>query len=76
MEYVREWVLSVLVLVVTAAFFEGIFPEGSMSRYLKYIFSDSSRRHFISCDTAAAVTVSGGKKTGNSVMIRRKVEYR
>ncbi len=39
MEYVREWVLSVLVLVVTAAFFEGIFPEGSMSRYLKYIFS-------------------------------------
>ena len=28
MEYVREWVLSVLVLVVTAAFFEGIFPEG------------------------------------------------
>ena len=39
LEYVREWVLSVLVLVVTAAFFEGIFPEGSMSRYLKYIFS-------------------------------------
>ena len=41
-----------------------------------YFFSDSSRRHFISCDTAAAVTVSGGKKTGNSVMIRRKAEYR
>ena len=38
MEYVREWVLSVLVLVVTA-FFEGFFPPGGMDRYLKYIFA-------------------------------------
>ena len=39
MEYVREWVLSVILLVVAAAFFEGIVPEGNMSRYLKYIFA-------------------------------------
>ncbi len=38
-QYVREWVMSVVFLVAASAFFEGIFPAGSMSRYLKYIFA-------------------------------------
>lgn len=38
-QYVKEWVMTVVVLVVAAAFFEGIFPSGSMSKYLKYIFA-------------------------------------
>lgn len=38
-QYVREWVMSVVLLVAAAAFFEGIFPAGSMNRYLKYIFA-------------------------------------
>lgn len=38
-ESVREWVLSVIILVAAAAFFEGFFPPGGMDRYLKYIFA-------------------------------------
>ncbi len=38
-EYIREWVMSIVLLVVAAAFFEGIFPAGNMSKYLKYIFA-------------------------------------
>ncbi len=38
-QYIREWVMTFVVLVVAAAFFEGIFPSGSMSQYLKYIFA-------------------------------------
>ena len=38
-QYVREWVMTIVFLVAASAFFEGIFPGGSMGKYLKYIFA-------------------------------------
>ena len=34
-QYVREWVMTIVFLVAASAFFEGIFPGGSMGKYLK-----------------------------------------
>lgn len=38
-QYVREWMMTIVFLVAASAFFEGIFPGGSMGKYLKYIFA-------------------------------------
>ena len=38
-QYVRDWVMTIVFLVAASAFFEGIFPGGSMGKYLKYIFA-------------------------------------
>ena len=32
-------VMTIVFLVAASAFFEGIFPGGSMGKYLKYIFA-------------------------------------
>ncbi len=39
MEIVREWVKNIFLIIVAVTFVEILLPTGSMSKYLKFIFS-------------------------------------
>lgn len=39
MEIAREWVKNVFIIIVAISFIEILLPQGSMSKYLKFIFS-------------------------------------
>lgn len=39
MEIVREWVRNIFIIIVAVTFVEILLPTGSMSKYLKFIFS-------------------------------------
>ena len=39
MEIVTEWVKNIFIIIVAVTFVEILLPTGSMSKYLKFIFS-------------------------------------
>lgn len=39
MEIVREWVKNIFIIIIAVTFVEILLPPGSMSKYLKFIFS-------------------------------------
>lgn len=39
MEIIREWVRNIFLIIVAVTFVEILLPTGSMSKYLKFIFS-------------------------------------
>jgi len=39
MELVREWVKNIFIIIIAVTFVEILLPPGSMSKYLKFIFS-------------------------------------
>jgi stage III sporulation protein AF len=39
MEIVREWVKNIFIIVVAVTFLEILLPNGSMSKFLKFVFS-------------------------------------
>jgi stage III sporulation protein AF len=39
MEIVREWVKNIFIIIIAVTFIEILLPTGSMSKYLKFIFS-------------------------------------
>jgi stage III sporulation protein AF len=39
LEIIREWVRNIFLIIVAVTFVEILLPTGSMSKYLKFIFS-------------------------------------
>lgn len=39
MEIVKEWVKNIFIIIVAISFVEILLPTGTMSKYLKFIFS-------------------------------------
>lgn len=39
MDTITEWVKNIFIVILSITFMEILMPEGSMARYLKFIFS-------------------------------------
>lgn len=39
MEIAKEWVKNIFIIIIAVTFVEILLPPGSMSKYLKFIFS-------------------------------------
>lgn len=39
MEIVKEWVKNIFIIIIAISFVEILLPSGTMSKYLKFIFS-------------------------------------
>lgn len=39
MDTITEWVKNIFIVILSITFIEILMPEGSMARYLKFIFS-------------------------------------
>lgn len=39
MEFLKEWVSSLFIIILTLTFLEMLLPDSAMGKYLKFIFS-------------------------------------
>ncbi|MDO4485801.1 MAG: stage III sporulation protein AF [Bacillota bacterium] len=39
MEIIKQWVSNLFVIILAVSFIEMLLPEGSMAKYIKFVFS-------------------------------------